>query len=70
MFAPIAHLKVMRILLSFAIFNKMKLYQMNVKRFFLNGFIRKKKSKQMGYDEERFNRVRDLLGMTFLFKSN
>jgi hypothetical protein len=38
-FAPIAHLKVIRILLTFATFKGFKLYQMDVKSAFLNGVI-------------------------------
>jgi hypothetical protein len=38
-FAPIAHLKAIRILLAFATSKGFKLYQMNVKNAFLNGVI-------------------------------
>jgi hypothetical protein len=38
-FAPIAHLEVIRILLAFAVFKGFKLYQMNVKSVFLNCVI-------------------------------
>jgi hypothetical protein len=38
-FALVAHLEVIRILLAFAAFKGFKLYQMNVKNAFLNGVI-------------------------------
>ena len=38
-FAPVAYLEVIRILLSFATSKGFKLYQMDVKSAFLNGFI-------------------------------
>ena len=38
-FAPIARLEVIRMLLTFACFKDFVLYQMDVKRVFLNGFI-------------------------------
>ena len=39
-FAPVARLESIRILLSFACYKNFKLYQMNVKSAFLNGFIK------------------------------
>jgi hypothetical protein len=39
-FAPVAHLKAIRILLAFAAFKGFKLYQMNVKSVFLNDVIK------------------------------
>jgi hypothetical protein len=38
-FAPVAHLETIRILLAFAASKGFKLYQMDVKSTFLNGFI-------------------------------
>jgi hypothetical protein len=38
-FAPVTHLEVIRILLAFAAFKRVKLYQMDVKSIFLNGVI-------------------------------
>ena len=38
-FAPIARLEAIRILLAYASHHEMKLYQMDVKSAFLNGFI-------------------------------
>jgi hypothetical protein len=38
-FAPVAHLKAIRILLAFAVSKGFKLYQMDVKSVFLNGVI-------------------------------
>jgi hypothetical protein len=38
-FAPVAHLEAIRILLAFAASKGIKLYQMDVKRVFLNGVI-------------------------------
>jgi hypothetical protein len=38
-FAPVAHLETIRILLAFAASKGFKLYQMDVKSAFLNGFI-------------------------------
>jgi hypothetical protein len=38
-FAPVAHLKAIRILLAFVVSKGFKLYQMNVKSVFLNGVI-------------------------------
>ena len=38
-YAPVARLEAIRILLAFACFNNFKLYQMDVKSAFLNGFI-------------------------------
>ena len=40
-FAPVARLEAIRILLAFACFHNFKLYQMDVKSVFLNGFIKK-----------------------------
>ena len=39
-FAPVARLEAIRILLAFACFHNFKLYQMDVKSSFLNGFIK------------------------------
>ena len=38
-FAPVARLEAIRMLLAFACFRDFKLYQMDVKSAFLNGFI-------------------------------
>jgi hypothetical protein len=38
-FAPVARLEAIRILLAYASHHEMKLYKMDVKRVFLNGFI-------------------------------
>jgi hypothetical protein len=38
-FAPVARLEVIRILFAYASHHEMKLYQMDVKSTFLNGFI-------------------------------
>jgi hypothetical protein len=38
-FAPVAHLEAIKILLAFATCKEFKLYQMNVKSVFLNGVI-------------------------------
>ena len=38
-FAPVVRLEAIRILLAYASHHKMKLYQMDVKSVFLNGFI-------------------------------
>ena len=38
-FAPVARLEVIHILLAYASHDEMKLYQMDVKSVFLNGFI-------------------------------
>ena len=38
-FAPVARLKAIRLLLAFACHMKFKLFQMDVKNAFLNGFI-------------------------------
>jgi hypothetical protein len=38
-FAPVARLEAIRILLAFAAFKRFKLYQMNVKSAFLNSVI-------------------------------
>jgi hypothetical protein len=38
-FAPVAHLKTIRILLAFAVSKGFKLYQMDMKSAFLNGVI-------------------------------
>ena len=40
-YAPIARLKAIRLLLTFACYMKFKLFQMDVKSAFLNGFISK-----------------------------
>ena len=40
-FAPVARLEAIRILLAYASHHEMKLYQMDVKSAFLNGFINK-----------------------------
>ena len=40
-FAPVARLEAIRILLAFASHKNIKLYQMDVKSAFLNGFIEK-----------------------------
>jgi hypothetical protein len=41
-FAPVTHLKAIRILLAFAASKGFKLYQMDIKSAFLNGFIQEK----------------------------
>ena len=41
-YAPVARLEVIRILLAFACAHNIKLYQMDVKSAFLNGYINKK----------------------------
>ena len=41
-FAPVARLEAIRMLLAFACFRDFKLYQMDVKSAFLNGFINEK----------------------------
>jgi hypothetical protein len=41
-FAPVTHLEVIRILLTFAASKGFKLYQMDVKSAFLNGVIEEK----------------------------
>jgi hypothetical protein len=38
-FAPVAHLEAIRILLAFSVAKGFKLYQMDVKSVFLNGFL-------------------------------
>ena len=40
-YAPIARLEAIRMLLAFACFKNFKLYQMDIKSAFLNGFINK-----------------------------
>ena len=40
-FAPVARLEAIRILLAYASYHNMKLFQMDVKSAFLNGFINK-----------------------------
>ena len=39
-FAPVARLEAIRILLDFANHNNFKLFQMDIKRTFLNGFVK------------------------------
>ena len=39
-FAPVAHMESIRVLLSLACHLKFKLYQMDVKTTFLNGFLK------------------------------
>ena len=39
-FAPVARLEAIRILLTFAVSQSVKLFQMNVKNAFLNGYIK------------------------------
>ena len=39
-FAPVAHMEFIRILLALACHLKFKLYQMDVKTAFLNGFLK------------------------------
>ena len=39
-FAPVAYLESIRILLALACYLKFKLYQMDVKNVFLNGFLK------------------------------
>ena len=41
MFAPVARLEAIRLLLSYACFRKFKLFQMDVKSAFLNGYLSK-----------------------------
>ena len=40
-FAPVAHMESIRVLLALACHLKFKLYQMDVKTAFLNGFLKK-----------------------------
>jgi hypothetical protein len=42
-YAPVARLKAIRILLAYACVHNIKLYQMDFKSAFLNGYINKKK---------------------------
>jgi len=41
-FAPVARIEAIRILIAFAAYMKFKLYQMDVKSAFLNGYLKKK----------------------------
>ena len=41
-FAPVARLETIRILLAFAVLESVKLFQMDVKSAFLNGYIKEK----------------------------
>jgi hypothetical protein len=59
-FAPIAHLKAIRILLAFVVSKGFKLYQMNVKSVFLNGVIQEEVyvRQPLGFENPKYpNRV-------------
>jgi hypothetical protein len=59
-FAPVAHLKAIRILLAFAVSKGFKLYQMNVKSVFLNGVIQEEVyvRQPLGFENPKYpNRV-------------
>ena len=55
-FAPVARLEAIRILLAYASHHKMKLYQMDVKNAFLNGFINKLVyvDQPLGFEDPRY----------------
>jgi hypothetical protein len=59
-FAPVAHLKAIRILLAFVVSKGFKLYQMNVKSVFLNGVIQEEVyvRQPLGFENPKYpNRV-------------
>jgi hypothetical protein len=63
-FAPVAHLEAIRILLAFAASKGFKLYQMDVKRIFLNGVIQEEVyvRQPLGFKNPKYsNRVYKLL---------
>jgi len=55
-FAPVARLEVVRLLLAFACMSGFKLFQMDVKSAFLNGFINEKVyvSQPPGYEDHQY----------------
>jgi hypothetical protein len=62
-FAPIARLEAIRILLAFATYNGFKLYQMDVKSALLNGVIQEEVyvSQPLGFENPKYhNRVYEL----------
>ena len=56
-YAPVARLESIRILLAFACFMNFKLYQMDVKCAFLNGFIKEivYVEQRQGFENEKFS---------------
>ena len=55
-FAPVARLEAIRILLTYASHHEMKLYQMNVKSAFLNGFVNELVyvDQPLGFEDPRY----------------
>jgi hypothetical protein len=63
-FAPITRLKAIRILLTFAASKGLKLYQMNVKRSFLNGVIQEEVFvRQLQYPNRVYKLSKSLYGL-------
>jgi len=52
-YAPMAKLKAIRLLLAYACFDDFKLFQMDVKSVFLNGFITVFIEQTLGFEEPR-----------------
>jgi hypothetical protein len=55
-FAPVAHLEVIRILLAFSVAKGFKLYQIDVKSIFVNGFLEEKVyvKQPLGFESAEF----------------
>jgi hypothetical protein len=63
-FAPIARLEAIRILLTFAASKGLKLYQINVKRSFLNGVIQEEVFvRQLQYPNRVYKLLKSLYGL-------
>jgi hypothetical protein len=62
-FAPVAHLEAIRILLAFPVAKGFKLYQMDVKSAFLNGFLEEEVyvKKPLGFESVGVYRLRKAL---------
>jgi hypothetical protein len=70
-FASVAHLEAIRILLSFVVFKEFKLYQMDVKSDFLNGVIQEEiyVRQPLGFKNTKFpDRVYKLLNALYELK--
>jgi hypothetical protein len=70
-FAPVAHLKAIRILLAFDTSKGFKLYQIDVKSAFLNGVIQEEVyvRQSQGFDNPKYpNRVYKLFKTLYEFK--
>ena len=70
-FAPMARLKAIRILFVFAVSQSVKLFQMDVKSAFLNGYIKEEVYVEQppGFEDHKHPDLRHMVGVLLVFKS-